>query len=200
MAEGLKSPAGMVCLGVIAGAHGVRGEVKVRTFTADPAAVAAYGPLTDASGRRGLRLSVRACRREWVIAAVEGVADRSAAEALSGVELFVPRRALPPPPPEEFYYADLIGLDVDLVAAEGGLISRGFGRVRDVFDAGGGPLLDIVCTDGGSVLVPFTRAAVPQIDPARRRLAVADLPGLVSPDADPPQGTDRRAVVAGDGR
>jgi 16S rRNA processing protein RimM len=184
MVDSDEGPAGMVCLGVIAGARGLRGEVKIRSFTAEPAAIAAYGPLTDASRRRVLRLSVRECRRDEVIATVDGVTDRNNAEALRGLRLYVARSALPEPEPEEFYFADLIGLAVDLIDGGGAVITAGFGRVRNVLDAGGGPLLDIVRPGGDEHLVPFSRAAVPHVDVVAGRLSVADLPGLFSPGED----------------
>jgi 16S rRNA processing protein RimM len=180
MTERGKDPPGMVCLGTIMGAHGVKGDLRIRSFTAEPSAIAAYGPLTDASGRLSLSLRVRACRDDEVIAVVEGVNTRDAAEALRGLRLYVTRQALPEPAPDEYYFTDLIGLDVDLVDEEGRLIRRAYGRVANVGDVGGGAFLDIVRPDGGSLLVPFTRAAVPIVDVAGGRLAIADLAGLRS--------------------
>ncbi|MCU0838169.1 MAG: ribosome maturation factor RimM [Rhodospirillales bacterium] len=184
MASGDEGSARMVCLGVIAGARGLNGEVRVRSFTGEPAAIASYGRLTDAARTRRFRLTVRACRRDEVIAAIDGVTGRSDAEALRGLHLFVERSALPAPAADEFYIADLIGLTADLRDAGGALVTAAFGRVRDVVDVGGGPLLDIVRPSGEDLLVPFSRAAVPVVDLAAGRIAIAELPGLISADGD----------------
>jgi 16S rRNA processing protein RimM len=169
-----------VCLGVITGARGLKGEVWVKTFTADPAAVAAYGPLQDDAGARSLRLSVAAAHSDRVVARVEGIGDRTAAEALKGTRLFVGRGQLPEPQDEdEYYHADLIGLPVRL--DDPGANHRLLGHVRAVEDHGGGAVLEIVDNDGGTYLVPFTKAAVPLVDIGARRLTVAPLPGLLEP-------------------
>ncbi|HEY8350949.1 MAG TPA: ribosome maturation factor RimM, partial [Sphingomonadales bacterium] len=103
-----------VCVGLITGAHGVRGLVKVKPFTDDPAAVAAYGPLTDQSGRRRFALELLSFGKGQWLARVDGVSDRTAAEALRGTRLYVDRQALPEPDEDEFYHADLIGLRAEL--------------------------------------------------------------------------------------
>ena len=103
-----------ILLGQIASAHGIRGEILVRTFTGDPAAIATYGPLSDKSGTRSFRLKIVRVTDKGVIARVEGVADRTAAEPLKGTELYVERSKLPPPADDEFYHADLVGLGVEL--------------------------------------------------------------------------------------
>lgn len=153
----------LVRLGRIVGPHGVRGAVRVKCFTGDPMDIAAYGPLLDATGRRRLELRVIAPAKGGVLAKIAGIADRDAAEALRGLDLHVPRRALPPSDDsEEFYHADLIGLAVE--DADG----RPLGRVVAVQDFGAGPLLE-VRGDGRELLLPFTRDAVPVIDlPAGR--------------------------------
>lgn len=109
--------AAVVCLGIVGAPRGLRGEVWIRTFTAEPAAIAAYGPLMDAGGRRRLRLRVVAVGDDRVLARVDGVGDRTQAEALKGMRLFVARDALPPPGEDEYYHADLLGLAVRFVAA-----------------------------------------------------------------------------------
>src|ERR1700754_1218370 len=105
----------MILLGAIAGVHGVRGEVKVKSFTADPLAIATYGPLYDDDGRRfDLKLTQKAAKDTIVIAKIDGIADRTAAEALKGKRLYAPRAALPALEDEtEFYANDLIGLKVE---------------------------------------------------------------------------------------
>ena len=126
----------MILLGAIAGVHGVRGEVKVKSFTADPLAIATYGPLYDDDGRRfDLKITQKAAKDTVVIARIEGIADRNAAEALKGKRLYAPREALPAVEDEsEFYAADLIGLKVEDRA--------GFRHGRRVGD--GGPGADIL--------------------------------------------------------
>jgi 16S rRNA processing protein RimM len=155
-----------VCLAVIAGAHGVRGLVKVRSFTATPEDVAAYGPLFDEDGRRFV-LRLRGRAGDALLAAIDGVADRDAAEALRGRRLLVDRAALPAPAAEEFYHVDLIGLAVEDTAG------RAIGRVREVVNYGAGDILEVAPADGGPTrLVPFSRDAVPQVDIAGGRLAI----------------------------
>ena len=166
--------ASRLCLGVIAGAHGLQGAVRIKTFTALPEAIADYGPLEDAAGCR--RFTLRLVRIEKVMALVriEGVADRSTAEALKGVELFLDRAALPPADDEEeFYHADLVGLTaVDTSGAR-------LGTVRALHDFGAGDLLEVLPEEGGQPRVfPFTREAVPDIDLAARIVTIDPPEGL----------------------
>ncbi len=169
-----------VLMGVITGAHGVRGEVRVKSFTADPAAIAAYGPLEDERGARRLSLTIAGAVRGMLIARIDGIADRDAAERLKGTRLFLPRAALPQPAEEEYYHADLIGLAV--VLKDGAIL----GRVRAVHDFGAGDSLEVEEEDGGVVMVPFTETVVPVVDIAGGRLVV-----------DPPEGLlDNRPVEA----
>jgi 16S rRNA processing protein RimM len=153
-------------VGVIVGAHGVRGAVRVKPFTAEPAAVAAYGPVEDETGTRRFELRLVGEGKGVVIATVKGVEDRNAAEALKGLRLYVARAALPPAEAEEFYHADLIGLDAVTLAGER------LGKVRAVHDFGAGDSLEIAVEAGGTLLVPFTKRAVPEIDLAGGRLVV----------------------------
>ena len=165
-----------VCLAAIAGAHGVQGLVRLKTFTERPEDVVAYGPLSDENGSRQFRLTHRGTQKGLLLVAIEGVGDRTAAEALKGLRLYVAREALPPPEdPEEFYHADLIGLAVE--DTDG----KPLGVVRAVEDFGAGPLLDVE-SDEGSIMLPFTLAVVPLVDLPGRRL-VADPP--VALDAGP---------------
>jgi 16S rRNA processing protein RimM len=155
-----------VCVGAIAGAHGVRGQVRVKSFTADPADVAAYGPVESEDGARRFRLTVVGEAKGLVIARLDGVTDRNQAEALRGTKLYVPRDRLPETDEDEFLYSDLVGLKAE------GLDGSVIGTVRGVADFGAGELLDIGLASGGSVMVPFTKAAVPVVDIAGRRLVV----------------------------
>ncbi len=158
-------------MGEVVGAHGVKGLVRVRPFTEEPEAIAAYGALRDERGRR-LTLEAVGRARGAVLARIEGVADRSQAEALKGTRLYVERAALPAiEEAETYYHADLIGLRAE--TAEG----RALGRVTAVHDFGAGDVLEIAPTTGRgpgeSLLVPFTREAVPEVDlPAGRVVVV----------------------------
>jgi 16S rRNA processing protein RimM len=145
-----------VLMGAIVDAHGVRGLVRVKSFAATPNAIASYGPLEDGHGRP-YRLTLKGGAGDTLIAAIEGVTDRDQAERLKGIQLFVPRDALPATGAGEFYHADLVGLEVRLL--DGSV----FGRVRAVHDFGAGDTLEIA-GDKGEVMVPFTTAAVPVVD------------------------------------
>ena len=155
-----------LCVGVIAGAHGVRGLVKIKSFTDDPANLTAYGPLTDESGARRYQVAVTGRAKGVLLARIEGVGDRDAARALRGARLYVARAALPEPEDEEYYHADLIGLAVEDRAG------APLGRVAAVQNFGAGDILEIERPDQGTLLVPFTKAAVPLVDPAGGRVVV----------------------------
>jgi len=159
-------PEGRVLVGVIVGAHGVRGAVRVKAFTAEPAAIAAYGPVEDEAGTRRFELRLIGEGKGVVVAKLAGVDDRDAAEALKGLRLYVPRAALPAPGEEEFYHADLLGLAA--VTREGTRL----GVVRAVHEYGAGDSLEIELGDGGTLVVPFTKRAVPEVDLAGGRLVV----------------------------
>jgi 16S rRNA processing protein RimM len=156
-----------VCLGVITGAHGVRGEVKVRPFTAEPDALDAYGDIENAGGDRRFALTVTRVSAKGVICRIGGVDDRDAALALRGTELWLPRERLPEPDEDEWYVDDLKGLQV--VDPEG----RRLGEVRAVTDHGGGDVVEILTDDGRELVVPFTHAHVPEVDVKGGRLVVA---------------------------
>jgi len=149
-----------ILVGEIGRPHGVRGLVKLRSFTADPAAIADYAPLTDASGAKRFALTVLA---EGLVR-IEGVADRDAAQRLTGTKLYAARDKLPPPEADEFYLADLIGM---ASVTEAG---ASLGEVRAVEDHGAGCFL--VLAGPPERLVPFTRAAVPVVDLAAGRLTI----------------------------
>jgi len=161
----------MILLGAIAGVHGVRGEVKVKSFTADPLAIATYGPLYDDDGRRfDLKLTQKAAKDTVVIARIEGIADRNAAEALKGKRLYAPREALPAVEDEsEFYAADLIGLKVEDRAG------KNLGKVVDIADYGAGAIVAIAGGPEGDFELPFADRFVPIVDLAAEKIVV-DLP------------------------
>lgn len=176
-----------VCVGQIAGARGLKGEFFVRAFTTDPRAIGAYGPLSNEVGDRSFRIRVLGATKNGLVVRAEGIDDRSAAEALRGTRLFVGREALPPPAEGEFYYADLIGLQAEF-AGDDGAPRRLIGRVAAVHDFGAAPVLEIESAGAPSVMIPFTLAAVPEVDIAGGRLVIAPIPGLFG-DSDEP-GTD----------
>ncbi len=171
----MKAAEQRVCVGVIVGAHGVHGAVRVKSFTADPADIARYGPLEDEAAERRLRLHVVGNAKGVLIAKIAGVADRDRAAELRGMRLYLSRAALPPPADDEYYHADLIGLAA--VLADGTPV----GRVRAVYDFGAGDTLDIARADGPPFMVPFTRAVVPEVDLAAGRLVIDPPPGLLTP-------------------
>jgi 16S rRNA processing protein RimM len=154
-----------VCVGVILGAHGLKGAVRIKSFTERAADVAAYGAVEDEASQRRFRLRLVGEAKGLVMAQIEGVGDRDAAEALKGLKLYVARANLPPAEEEEFYYSDLIGLSATL--ADG----TPMGVVKGVFDFGGGDVIEIVGPHG-AVMVPFTKAVFPVVDVAGGRLVV----------------------------
>ena len=155
-----------ILLGRIAGAHGVRGEVRIRSYTAEPASLVKYGPLADRPGTREFKLVLRGTvRGDELIAHIDGVDDRNSAEALRGTELYVDRDRLPPiDAAHEYYEVDLIGLTA--VDRNGSTL----GTVERVVDYGAGPVLELRRPDGGELLLPFSDAAVPSVDLAAGRL------------------------------
>lgn len=166
----------LVLLGIVGAPHGVRGEIRIKTFTGDPLAIAGYGPLTDGKGRSFEITDIRPAK-EVVVARLKGVATREAAEALNGTELFVTREKLSADADEdEFLHADLIGCSV--VGPDGAVL----GAVMAVENYGAGDLLDIETPDGRSVLMPFTKAFAPRIDIAARRIEAEPPLGLFEPD------------------
>lgn len=161
-----------ICLGQIGAAHGVTGEVRLRSFTAEPEAITAYGPLEAEDGRVFLIESLRRAKDHFV-ARIAGIADRDAAAALANTRLYVPRERLPQiAEPDEFYHADLIGLTVVDRAGEN------LGTVVAVHNFGAGDLIEVHPPSGGNTqLVPFDDTHVPAVDVGAGRIVV-----------DPPQG------------
>ena len=166
-AEAAAGQAETVCLGRIVGAHGVRGIVRIRSHTANPDDLAAYGVLSDATGTRRFAVTVTGHVKGLLLARVDGVDDRDAAEALRGTDLHVPRAALPPTEGEEYYHVDLLGLRAE---SEDGTV---LGQVSAVHDHGAGPIVEIQPPNGPSILVSFTREHVPAIDIEGGRMVVA---------------------------
>jgi 16S rRNA processing protein RimM len=170
-----------VCLGVVGAPHGVRGAVRIKSFTEIPEAIANYGALEDEAGERRFTLRVvgSAKGEGMVIAMLSSIADRDRAEALRGLRLYAPRAALPATAEDEFYHADLVGLAAQL---EDG---SALGKITALHDFGAGDVIEIARDEGQPVLVPFTRAAVPVVDIAGGRVVIDPPDGLF--DAPRPQ-------------
>jgi 16S rRNA processing protein RimM len=161
-----------ICVGQILGAHGVRGLVKLASFTEDPEAIAHYGDLTDEAGARTFSVALAGANKGHWIARIDKVDDRDAAQALSGTRLFVDRAKLPPPDEDEFYHADLIGLRAELPDG------TPLGTVAAMHNFGAGDIIEIALPSGKRPLLPFDRETVPEIDPAAGRLVIDPPPGL----------------------
>ncbi|NNF23892.1 MAG: 16S rRNA processing protein RimM [Rhodobacteraceae bacterium] len=161
-----------ICVGAIAGAFGVGGLVRLKSFCADPEAIASYGPLRSEDGSKSFEITIETPIKSGFSARLTGIATKEAADALRGTRLYAPREALPSLPDDEFYHADLIGLDVfDAGGAQ-------VGRIKAVLDHGAGDLLEIEGPElKASVLLPFTQANVPTVDLAAGRIVI-----------DPPEG------------
>lgn len=162
-----------VWLGVIAGARGIRGDLWIKSFTAEPEAIAKYGPVFDESGERSFRLRITGSHNGRLIGRIEGIADRTAAEKLKGTRLYIWRDALPAADDDEFYHTDLIGMNVRLADDEDGAI---VGQVTAVHDPGDNAILEIDGGSLGTIMVPFTHASVPDIDLTSHVLTLAALP------------------------
>jgi 16S rRNA processing protein RimM len=157
-----------ICIAQIGGAHGIRGEVKLKSFTADPMAVRNYGLLTTEDGSATFEIEAVRPAKGHLIARFRGVSDRDAAERLTNLKLFVPRERLPPPSADEFYHADLIGLSA--MTADGTEV----GTIIAVHDFGAGDILELRPPAGGTtIMLPFNEACVPGVDIAGRRIIVA---------------------------
>jgi 16S rRNA processing protein RimM len=159
-----------VLLGVVAAPHGVRGLVRIKSFTDDPMAVAAYGPLSDEAGKKVYRVEALSAARGAILARIEGVADRTAAEALRGLRLYVERKRLPDAGEREWYEADLVGL------AAVGRDGKDWGKVVAFHDFGAGSVMEV----SGGAMLPFTDEAVPEIDVEGGKLVIDPPAGLLA--------------------
>ena len=176
-----------ILVGVFGAPHGVRGEVRLKSFTGDPAAIGSYGPLSTEDGRRFEIARLRHIRDDMFVAVVRGVASREAAAALTNVQLSVPREKLAPPDEEEFFHADLVGLRVEAAGVPVGVVAA-------VLNFGAGDILEIAVEGArDTLLLPFTKAVAPVVDLKAGRIAVV-MPELVEGDApSPPTGEDPRS-------
>ena len=161
-----------ICVGAIAGAFGVRGEVRLKSFTAQPEDIESYGLLYSEDGNQSFGVSLIGQTKNGFTARLTGVQTKEQADALRGVRLFVDRDVLPSLPDDEYYHADLIGLEV---YDTGGTL---LGRVENVLNHGASDLLEVKPAGSGeTILLPFTLAIVPTVDVTAGRLI-----------ADPPEG------------
>ena len=179
-----------VLLGVVGGPHGIKGEVRIKSFTTDPTDIGAYGPLFDTEGNRYTIRSARV-QKNVVVARIAEVADRNHAERLNGRELFIDRAALPEPgADDEFYLEDLVGFAVETLAGEA------IGTVLAFHDFGAGDIVEIAPTDGGNsrakgrtAMIPFSQGAIPEID-AERQVLIVDPVAAGLEEVKPDEGED----------
>jgi 16S rRNA processing protein RimM len=156
-----------ICVARIGAAHGIKGEVRLWSFTADPAAVADYGPLESEDGTQRFEIEAMRPAKDHLVARLSGVRDRDAAERLVNTRLYVARERLPAPEPEEFYHADLIGLRVE------GRDGAALATIVGIHDFGAGDLLELrPLGGGGTVLMPFNAQTVPEVDIAGGRIVI----------------------------
>jgi len=180
MAMPLKN--GLVPVGIIGAARGLKGDMRVKSFTADPLAIDSFGKLWDENGTKAFVVKVIGQQKGMVLVRIKGVEDRNAVDALKGQTLYAERESLPNTEADEYYFSDLQGLDVKLLDGEA------FGKVVEAEDFGGGPFIEVASLAHGRVLIPFTKACVPEVDMASRQIMV-DLPdGLLDPGEPEPQG------------
>lgn len=155
-----------ICVARIGAAHGVRGQVRLWTFTEDPLAVKRYGPLSTKDGSRQFEVTHVREARDHLVATLKGVATRNDAERLNGIELYVAREKFPTTEEDEYYHADLIGLAAITTADEV------LGRVIAVHNFGAGDIIEIVPPQGPTLLLPFTNAVVPTVDLVGGRVVI----------------------------
>jgi 16S rRNA processing protein RimM len=155
-----------ICVARIGAAHGVRGAVKLWTFTEDPLAVQSYGPLMTKDGARQFEIADVREAKDHLVAIFKGVATRNDAEKLNGIELYIPREKLPATDDDEYYHADLIGLAAVNAADEP------LGRVIAIHNFGAGDIIEIAPPKGPTMLLPFTNAVVPTVDLACGRVVI----------------------------
>ena len=164
-----------ICIARIGAPHGVRGAVKLWTFTEDPFAVQAYGPLVTKDGARSFEVATAREGKGHLVATLKGIATREDAERLNGLELYIAREKLPATDENEYYHADLIGLAAVTSADEP------LGRVIAIHNFGAGDIIEIAPPQGATMLLPFTNAVVPSIDLAAGRVVI-EPPGEIAGD------------------
>ena len=166
-------PQDLILVGIFGAAHGVRGELRLKSYTGDPLAIANYPRLTDESGKQTFKiLSARPVKDDILVVRVDGIADRTVAEKLTNTSIYMARADLPPADEEEFYHADLLGLRVE--TRDGTLI----GTIANVLNFGAGDILDVRPELGDNLLLPFTKKVIPVVEIANKRVIV-DMPDEV---------------------
>ena len=166
-----------ICVARIGAAHGVRGAVKLWTFTEDPFAVKQYGPLATKDGARRFEVAEARLAKDHLVATFKGVTTREEAERLNGIELYIARDRLPATDDGEYYHADLIGLAAVTAADEP------IGRVVAIHNFGAGDIIEIAPPSGPTLLLPFTNAVVPTVDLAGGRVVI-ELPQEIEGEGD----------------
>ena len=167
--------AAQICIARIGAAHGVRGAVKLWTFTEDPLAVKDYGPLMTKDGARQFEVATARAAKDHLVATLKGIATREDAERLNGIELYIAREKLPATDDDEYYHADLIGLAAVNAANEP------IGRVHAIHNFGAGDIIEIAPPQGPTLLLPFTNAVVPTVDLANGHVVI-ELPKEIEGD------------------
>ena len=159
-------PEEMLCVGAIAGAFGVKGETRLKSFCADPEAIAEYAPLTDETGKKTFTVEILRPVKGGFAALLGGITTREQAESMRGLRLFAPRDRMPDLPSDEYYHSDLMGLAVyDTGGVE-------LGEITTVADYGGGDFIEVKLKKGKLLLVPFTQEAVPTVDLTAGRIVI----------------------------
>ena len=164
-----------ICVARIGAAHGVRGAVRLWTFTEDPLAVKRYGPLATRDGARHFEVTSTREAKGHLVATLKGITTREEAERLNGIELYAAREKLPATDEDEYYHADLIGLAAVTAADEP------LGRVVAIHNFGAGDIIEIAPLHGATMLLPFSNAVVPTVDLAGGRVVI-ELPGEIEGD------------------
>jgi 16S rRNA processing protein RimM len=172
-----------ICVARIGAAHGIRGAVKLWTFTEDPFAVTRYGQLTTKDGARQFELAQAREARDHLVATFKGVTTRNEAERLNGLELYVARDKLPATDQDEYYHADLIGLAAITATGEP------LGKVIAIHNFGAGDIIEIAPPAGTTIMLPFSNAVVPTVDIAGGRVVIALPEEIEGGDDEPPDAT-----------
>src|ERR1700753_1957113 len=173
-----------VCVARIGAAHGVRGAVKLWSFTEDPFAVTRYGPLSTKDGARSFEVAHAREAKGFLVAMLKGVTTRNEAERLNGLELYVAREQLPATEDDEYYHADLIGVAAETTAGEA------LGKVIAIHNFGAGDIIEIAAPAGVAMMLPFTNAVVPTVDLKAGRVLI-ELPEEIEGD-EPDETLSRR--------
>jgi len=169
-------PDALTCVGAIAGAFGVKGEVRIKSFCAEPSDIGSYSPFTTEDGKRQFKIKISRAIKNGFAGKIDGIDVREEVEALKGTRLYVELSRLPKLPDDEFYHTDLIGLDVYDTGGEK------LGTIRAVHDHGAGDLLEVFGIGWSStVLLPFTKEVVPTVDLEAKRI-ITDPPDGLFPD------------------